>query len=721
MVNYKFFIHRERGRIAPIETHPIYKDDLTINYERETNYMFYRKKLSGKLSFVRVDYEYIMATDFEEGLILEIHNRQEDGTYNVYWRGKFYHSDCTINEDDRIIEVQPDPEDEYTELLSGVDNEYDIIRLLEGPKQLDYKKPPVVQVYTENSQYISNFIGVAHTEIEVSEKAQWGTIVDKYHFADGAVAREFYVTDSQDPRANGAYYAINHNANKQITGVWSSYYYNDSGYTLKVSQSVNESKTALFTQVIAYDSNGEKIYAYEELRDPLWVIAMFSWDFQLQPQGTMQGVANVKNSRSLFFTRVLLNNDTFRGNKTLDVPTEDIAPTALNYKKCYNLKVGKYAFIQSARESFEPTQWGKNPNGNYYVQPKVGCIPICKDRWNYTSLWYQPNNDEITQINNDGSQDMTLKDAYSLADAIKIILKQYTDITFDETAEYSQFLYGNCPLVTDKIDLFLTQKTNILKSNYTNPAQTGKTKLSEILKTLQNLFDVHWYVEDNKLHLEHRYFFINNLSYESTTGQELDLTEIKARNGKSLIFGTNQYSYDKQDMPERYEYAFGEDVTNIFTGEPVQILSKFVTRGKKEEINVSNFITDLDVLLFNPSGYSEDGFVLMNAPNNSVQTTNVQWQGDVFSVQNGLLSFPYLQRTFLCYNFPSRRVLMQGEEFTNNIIQFGKKQTLTFPIGYDDISPYTLIKTGIGIGHIQSMQINLSTRSVKVQLQYQTY
>ena len=39
--------------------HPIYKDDLAKEYELETNQRFYRAQLSGKITFVRDDYDYI--------------------------------------------------------------------------------------------------------------------------------------------------------------------------------------------------------------------------------------------------------------------------------------------------------------------------------------------------------------------------------------------------------------------------------------------------------------------------------------------------------------------------------------------------------------------------------------------------------------------------------------------------------------------------------------
>ena len=49
--------------------HPIYKDDLAKEYELETNQRFYRAKLSGKITFVRDDYDYINRQSFDLSLI----------------------------------------------------------------------------------------------------------------------------------------------------------------------------------------------------------------------------------------------------------------------------------------------------------------------------------------------------------------------------------------------------------------------------------------------------------------------------------------------------------------------------------------------------------------------------------------------------------------------------------------------------------------------------
>ena len=51
---YRFFL--QIGEDGTKQTVcPNYKDDLTLDYELETNQRFYRAKLSGKINFVRAD------------------------------------------------------------------------------------------------------------------------------------------------------------------------------------------------------------------------------------------------------------------------------------------------------------------------------------------------------------------------------------------------------------------------------------------------------------------------------------------------------------------------------------------------------------------------------------------------------------------------------------------------------------------------------------------
>ena len=55
-----------------IEARPLYKS-LSKQVEREAGEQFYREKLSGELTFVRDDYDYIMAAAFDTKIALDIY------------------------------------------------------------------------------------------------------------------------------------------------------------------------------------------------------------------------------------------------------------------------------------------------------------------------------------------------------------------------------------------------------------------------------------------------------------------------------------------------------------------------------------------------------------------------------------------------------------------------------------------------------------------------
>ena len=136
LANFFIYVGREAA--------PTYKDDLAKDYEQEPNQRFYRAKLSGKLSFIGDDYEYIMSRTFETQYSILI-ERSDD--WGVSWvkefGGKFFQTDCTINVDNKKITVQPDPVDEYNDTLAGIENEYNLIPLAPEIERILMRKRPL--------------------------------------------------------------------------------------------------------------------------------------------------------------------------------------------------------------------------------------------------------------------------------------------------------------------------------------------------------------------------------------------------------------------------------------------------------------------------------------------------------------------------------------------------------------------------------------------------
>ena len=109
---------------------PTYKDDLSIDYEMENNQQFFRKRLSGKIAFIREDYDWLDAQDFETEFILTLEQSLDNGkSWSELLQGKFMKTDCTWDIDNKKVEVQPDTYDDYNSVLDGLDKEYNLIKL----------------------------------------------------------------------------------------------------------------------------------------------------------------------------------------------------------------------------------------------------------------------------------------------------------------------------------------------------------------------------------------------------------------------------------------------------------------------------------------------------------------------------------------------------------------------------------------------------------------
>ena len=70
---------------------------------------------------------------------------------------------------------------------------------------------------------------------------------------------------------------------------------------------------------------------------------------------------------------------------------------------------------------------------------------------------------------------------------------------------------------------------------------------------------------------------------------------------------------------------------------------------------------------------------------------------------------------------PSWSITIDGTATTSAGIKRNKKQELSFPVGTNDPDLLHLVKTYIGNGQYDKVSINLSSRTAKVTLKYNTY
>lgn len=711
--------------------HPIYKDDLAKEYELETNQRFYRAKLSGKITFVRDDYDYINRQSFDNEFLYCIEKSDDGGrTWFQYFQGKFMKTDCTFTDYDKKVVVQPDAIDDYNDVLAGLEKEYNLITLAPTIQRITINKRPLIQIYVPGDSVVSCFLGGTNWEQDANATTDQNALVQTYHFALCNILKETQITSNGSPAVISGLYT-----GRMATGASADVFegklypeLNVNYYIYISQQRINGGLPFGIAVVeIRKQSNDTVMFRYQKVtQEPFDTL---EFDLTAVEGSGATGTMHADMKSYNIYARYLCDVEKIDDLNTYPLPADDIVDNNRNYRRAIGYAID-VAFI-SNNFSDTPTEWGLADNGKYFAPPYSifgqTFYPIARSTWRYASLWFGFYLMDWI-LEEKARKEYTLRDAFPVASCISVLLNQIAPgITHEATAEYSQFLYGgNNPISGLNFRLLVSQKTNIINGKYQQPAQKAPTTLQQFTNMLRDCFKCYWFIEDGKFKIEHIQYFRNGGSYSGGVVLSHDLTkELNLRNGKPWAFNTSEYSFDKVDLPERYQFKWMDDVTAAFEGLPIQVISKYVTPGKVEEINISNFTSDIDMMLLNPGNISSDGFALFAAV---PPTSGSQWilpftrqtiNGVEYFLQNGYLAFINLQFPYWMYDLPARRVSINGSEVYAYGIERKKKQTFSFPAN-DDPNPMQLIKTYIGNGQVDKLSVNLCSRSIKTTLKYDT-
>lgn len=737
---YKFYISKNGG--DKVEVNPHYKE-LNKKYAKESGQEFFRISLDGKIKLFGNDYEIVHNSSLEDHMIFTIdkYNRTS-GKWVEYYRGEFSKTDCKFDHDKKKCELKTTAVDGYTEVMNKYENTYDLIKLAPEISKINLHKRSLMQVYVRGANSITNFFGGTYWEDDVNESIDDNAaLINNFYFSYIKSGNEFYIENSNEAGVNGVYAGTN------------GYYSNWNGYTCYLEK--NPDAQPPFTDVsyfimIKRNSDNKVLYKSEtavniddetlfsEDRD-------YTNDKHLRYTSKLIDVENAKNSCTIsnlftyrIYRRLLCDVDTVEDSEgvknTYNLPSDDFVTDNRNYKKCIGLTGGM--FFCTSRAVNEPTKYGLNDYGQYFTNQFIPSstgigrpLPISKNSWANASLWYVY--DSFYEYFEERlRKQYTLKDSYSIGAAIKAILKKIDPtLSHEPTAEYSQFLYGDTnPLSLARFYVYITQKTNILKGNYDQPAQKAETSLEELMKMLRDCFRCYWYIEDNKFKIEHVYFFMNGGSYSSRSSYQLDFTKLVDQFNKKLSsYFQSEVEYDKTDLNQRYEFGWMDDVTDLFGGVTIDVKSNYIQKDKTEEINISQFSSDVDYMLFNPSNFSDDGFALLCPVKNGsslelpiIETQLIDENGDTYNavIQNFYAAWAYLVR-FYMYDMPASNLdcNVLGNLYASGVKMCMKHTIVEFPIE-EDLNELELIKTTIGNGKIDEVSINVNTRRAKVRLLY---
>ena len=622
--------------ITPI-AYPVYKDDLAKDFEKESNQEFFRAKLSGNLSFVGPDYDWIVGRAFDFQYIITVYISYDAGqTWTQYWRGTFWKTDCEFDDDAKTVSVKPTVWDQYNDVLAGLDKEYNLIELAPEIVPVKADKRPMIQVYVPGQSVIGCFLSGMWWEQEAEPESDETKLVNDFKFSLNKVFTIADISGSMSP---------------QLPAIFGKSFLGDARFNPQEMGTQEFTGTEYKLVYAYYGGSGGSQYSWTIVRISdnvsLWRYAVNNQYPPALPHNvTLTPVADSGATGNItlyvhdmpVYSRYVLDTPTISGLDTYPIPADDIVENNRNYTRVIGYYFPDTIYFSTSLTS-TPNQWGLYQPGQYYQQPYLywdpELFPVARNAWGRVSIWFTFYAFDWI-VEESGRQPFTIRHAYPLSSVISVLLAKIAPgITHEATTDYSQFLYGT-NLVGITQTLLITPKSNLVTAGYDQPAQKAPITLKNVTDMLRDCFRCYWFIDDqNRFRVEHIQYFRNGGSYDRLPVVGIDLTTQKVpRNGKEWAFARNQYKFDKPEMAARYQFGWMDDVTQLFEGFPIDIISKYVNPDNIEQIDVSKFTSDIDYILLNPGDISKDGFALLAAQYGS-KINNLSFEQGSMSTTTG--------------------------------------------------------------------------------------
>lgn len=758
---------------------------LESKYKKETGQVFFRNSLEGSIKIFGTDFDFINSQSLETKYVLIVTNA--DG--KVLALNSFAKTDCKLDTTRHSIELKLSSIDRYSKLMNKYDNTYDLIKLSPAITPLTLTKRLLYQFYIQGANSVSCYANGTYWEQDVNEAIDDANALrNKYYFAENFTKQEIVIEKEQSEYFAGTYirdesyngYKWIHTTESNLvfwldplsdsekanynTAAWpygsilnaatGSHPTNTTGESRNSLYWIKFNDTKTFGSLNTPNLKSKSVYctSYADKKFDGVFNSGSGADYKLNKVLDNTYAFNLRDCLIDYtiWGRILADVDTAieqstGQTKTLyDLPKDDFVSERVNYRKCIGL-IGLQV-KQTGYTVAHPTKYGRNDYGKYFTNNFVNAftktehmpVPISRSSWANTSLWaIIP--DTWSIFENQFRSEYILKDAFSLVDVIKALLHKIDPLVkFEATAEYSRFFYEGdtstpiIPFDGSRIGYvpFIAPKSNVLKGNYDQAAQKAEITFEQVMNMLRDCFRCYWYIDSNNhLRIEHISYFMKGLSYTSPNIQ-LDLTKKYDKfNKKASLYAQEATSYNKDDLSSRYEFNWMDDSTDTFDDMEVNVNSVYIQSDKTEEINSEVFSTDIDLMLYAPDKFSNDGFVLMMANKDTGKVPIAAVSGlrdDEYAYtysatpQNYLCSWLYLARYYMldmpAYHIEYTRAPLTGAYRVTGIKQF-KQQDIEFQTS-QKIDLNKAIKTSVGTGIIDSLSVNIDTRLISATLVY---
>lgn len=673
---------------------PIWADDLAIGIEKPQDYKAIRESLEGELVFKREDYDLINAQAFDQKFTLDLQVDTGSG-FATRIKGYFFKTYLKVNVRLRQFTLAKFVIDDYYErLMNGIDQEFNLTSIGCPTSQISFFVQPILQIYQPGNAYVTNLNSGNSWESPVTPESDTAVLTDDYFFS--LVETILFVPGSGElvPDISGTYFFF---ATEYRNGDYSLIF---NGTRWQVFDTT--------TATLVYDGvNGD---AGED-------------GFVLNP---VVGSTPAKFFGSTLYTRILTNADEIDAIPTVDFPAGDFVNQS-NYAKIFQIAYS--GFLYSDANTTEQTGYGIFSDislyfaGRFFAYPSMleNYFPVNKSSWRAFSTWVYFNS-ILLDYQIQGSIKRTIRDAYKFSDVLDRVIAQIDPtVRHFETTTCSDFLYspGTNPVRGNQTFPFIVPKTNITVGDYDLAAKKAPITLKNLLDLIQFAWNAFWYIdEDGNFIVEHVSFFENGKSY-SAIQIETDLTVLlEPKNNLPWSYVNDEYSYAIENLPERIEWAWQEQSSELFDGLPVTINSAYVNPATVEKRQLSKFYSDIDFALAND--VTKDGLFYIECTlvlgEYESEFATVVFQGRSFFAQNAKASFAYLVDKFGRHNLPAPEINISGFAYTALSVKKGRVMKVAF--AGKELVPgdyLGLVRTDEGDGEVEKAKVQVSTGIITIE------
>ena len=624
--------------------YPSYSDSLAITIEKQADEWFRTRKLDGRLTFLRDDYNYIMSCPFDGTFTLTLEASTNGIDFQPYITGTFSRANLEIDEDNSHAYLDGISEGAYNAIDNARREEYDLMKIIPDAdaREVQGQVHPALAMVDYNTAYIdysdmycdaaitaggytADESGYSIHNILPPNGTSW--------FEAGLFAEAFVKMVDPDSPLNGIY--VGQLTRVTIHDEQSQYGYietvlgelhNKNNCTLKlVARDLN---AFFYPGIELYDENGQ--FVMNKWHQAEEFTGQTPWGFypaELKYKDSDQPAQNppIFISADCFYHYIFATLLTQSGGNA-----DNVLDTGDYYQRMAAFEGSGLNVVASSRTVDQPNGHrllpGTGEQGTipqYFAPPDdtQDWIPLAENNWNYGSLWYtiQPSEQNgLIDPANFGSFRWTR--CWELGTCLRYLIAKVTNnkVTFSESTAGSEYLYADVNPVTggEPFRYLFTQKSNVMRpSNSGESAARCTVTLDWFLELLRNAFNCHWWLEPVNggtyaFRVEHVEYFRRGNSYNPSP-DDTDIINLAAlqptRNylvngypAKHLDDNLHRYTYNLNNMVERYTFSWqGDGGSDDFKGNPMFFKAGWIERGSVENRQVDNIFADLPWLMLN--------------------------------------------------------------------------------------------------------------------------